>query len=109
MKALARLSSGSAVLDDAEGGDGLAADALRRRVGRDELRVALFQAAQLAHEVVVLGVADLGAVEDVVAVVVVGDEGAQLLDAELVGLEVAVLLHDGPSPWWKGVDGLSIA
>ena len=94
-----------AVLDDAERGDGLAADALRRRIRRDELRVALFELAQLAHEVVVFGVADLRAVEDVVAVVVVGDEGAQLLDAELDGLEVAVLLHDAPSPWRKAHAG----
>ncbi len=104
-----------AVLDDAECGDGLAADALRRGVRRNELRVALLELAQLAHELVVLGVAYLGAVEDVVAVVVVGDEGAQLLDAELDGLKVAVLLHDAPSRWWKacqraGVTGrLSIA
>ena len=35
-------------------------------------------AAQLAHQLVVLGVGDLGVVEDVVPLVVVGDEGPQL-------------------------------
>ncbi len=78
------------MLDDAEGLDRLARDALRGRIGGDERRVLLLQAAQLAHQLVVLGVADLGAVEDVVAVVVVGDLGAQLLDAELGLLELAV-------------------
>ena len=48
----------------------LAADALGGRVGRDELGVLLLQRAELAEERVELGVADLGIVEDVVAVVV---------------------------------------
>ena len=47
------------------------------------------------HQVVVLGVGDLRAVEDVVAIVVVGDLGAQLLDSELGGLVRAVLGHGG--------------
>jgi hypothetical protein len=78
-------------------------------------KAALFELTQLAQQLVVFGVAYLGAVEDVVAVVVVGNEGAQLLDAELDGLKVAVLLHDAPSPWWKAcrqagvADRLSIA
>jgi hypothetical protein len=46
------------------------ADALRRRVRRAQLRVRRFQFLQLAEQAVVLGVADAGIVEDVVAVVV---------------------------------------
>ena len=37
--------------------------------------------AQLAHQGVEVGVADLGVVEPVVPVVVVGDQGSQFLDA----------------------------
>ena len=56
------------------------ADALRRRVGRDELGVRLLERLQLVEERVVGGVLDLRVVEDVVAVVVVPDEAAELLD-----------------------------
>ena len=97
------------MLDDAERGDGLAADALGRRIGRDELRVALFDFPQLPHEGVVFGVADFGAVEDVVAIVVVGDEGAKLFGAELCGLEFAVFLHGDPSSMAEVADRASIA
>jgi hypothetical protein len=62
-------------------GDRLAADALRRRVRRDELGVLGLEALQLAEERVVLVVADLGVVERVVAPRVVLDLPAQLLDA----------------------------
>ena len=48
----------------------LAAHALGRRVGRDELRVLLLERAQLAQQRVELGVADDRIVEHVVAVVV---------------------------------------
>ena len=48
----------------------LAADALGRRVGRDELGVRLLERAQLAQQRVELGVAHDRVVEDVVAVVV---------------------------------------
>ena len=40
-----------------------------------------FELAQLAHERVVVGVADLGVVERVVPLVVVGDLGPELVDA----------------------------
>ena len=54
------------------------ADALRRRVGRAQLRVLLLERLQLAVERVVLGVVDLGLVEDVVEVRVPVDGLAQL-------------------------------
>ena len=44
------------MLDDAERLDRPLADPLRRRVRRDELRVALLERAQLPHQLVVLGV-----------------------------------------------------
>jgi hypothetical protein len=50
--------------------DGLAADPLRRRVRRDELGVRRLDRAQLVEQRVVFVVADLGVVEDVVAVAV---------------------------------------
>jgi hypothetical protein len=59
----------------------LGADALRRRVGRDELRALGLQRAQLVEQLVVLLVADDRVVEHVVAVPVVGELAAQLLDA----------------------------
>ena len=51
--------------------DGLAADALGRRVRRDELGVLGLERAQLVEQRVVVVVADLRVVEDVVAVAVV--------------------------------------
>ena len=63
-----------------EPGDGLVADALRRRVGRDQLGVLGLERLQLAEQRVVDVVADLRVVEDVVAVVVVRDLLAQLGD-----------------------------
>ena len=48
----------------------LAAHALGGRIGRDELRMRGLQLAQLLHQRVVFGIADLGAVEDVVEVLV---------------------------------------
>ncbi len=71
------------MLHDAERLDRLAANALRRRVRRDQLRVLRLQAAQFAHQSVVLRVGDLGLVEHVIAVVVVVDLGAQFLHPEL--------------------------
>ena len=62
--------------------DRLAADALRRRVGRDELGVLGLDRAQLVEQRVVLVVADLGVVEDVVAVAVVVELLAQLGGAD---------------------------
>ncbi len=46
---------------------------------------------QLLHELVELGVADLRLVEHEVAVLVIGDLRAQLLDAQFRALEVAGL------------------
>ena len=68
------------VADLREPGDGLVADALRRRVRRDQLGVLGLERLQLAEQRVVDVVADLRVVEDVVAVVVVGDLLAQLGD-----------------------------
>jgi len=69
------------VLDRLEPLDRAAADALGRRIGRDELRMLALERLELAHEAVELGVADLGVREDVVALLVVADEAPQLLDA----------------------------
>ena len=70
------------VVDDRrERGRGLSPGALRRRVGRDEFGVRGFELAQLDDQRVELRVADLGFVVDVVAIVVILDLLAQLLDA----------------------------
>src|SRR5581483_2747231 len=60
-----------------------AADTLRRRVRRLELRVILLQRAQLPHELIELGIRDLRLVERVIAVVVVFDLAAQVLNPPL--------------------------
>jgi len=67
------------VLDDAERLHRPAGDALRGRVRRDQLRVVLLYGAEAAHQLVVLGVADLGRVLHEVEVIVVVDLGAELL------------------------------
>jgi hypothetical protein len=54
---------------------------LSRRLGDDQLRVRRLQLAQLVEQRVVLVVADLGIVEDVVAMVVMLDLAAQLVRA----------------------------
>src|SRR5215213_5171687 len=59
--------------------EGLAPDTLSRRIRRQELRMLLLDPSQLPKQIVVLGVRDLGVVEDVVAVVVVRNLPAQLL------------------------------
>ncbi len=59
---------------------GLAAHPLRRRIGRDQLRMRGFQRDQLVHQLVELGVADLRIVEHVIAVFVVADLVAQRVD-----------------------------
>jgi hypothetical protein len=71
------------VADLRQRGDRLAADALRRRVGREELGVGCLDRAQLVEQRVVLVVADLRIVEDVVAVAVVVQLVAQLRGARL--------------------------
>jgi hypothetical protein len=69
------------VADLRQRADRLGADALRRRVGRDELGVLGLERLQLAVQRVVLVVADLRVVEDVVAMCVVVELRAQLVDA----------------------------
>ena len=51
---------------------------LGRRIREHEIGVRRLERAQLAHQLVVVGIADLGRVEAVVAVVVVADEAGQL-------------------------------
>ena len=92
LKALPRLSIGRRCSTTPKRLDRLAADALGRRVRRDQLRELRFERAQLAHQHVVLAVGDLGTVEDVVAVVVVVDLGPQLFDAQLGFLRLAFVL-----------------
>ena len=67
---MAKAEHGPGVLDGGEGRKGLGADALAGRVGGDQLRVLLFEGAEIAHQGVVLVVGDHGIVEHVVAVVV---------------------------------------
>ena len=60
---------------------GPAADALRRRRRVDELGVLVLDRAQLAHERVEFGVADLGIVVNVIALFVMSDARPQVGDA----------------------------
>ena len=55
----------------------LAADPLRGRVGRNQLGMLRLQLDQLVHQPIEFGIADLGIVEDVVAVLVIADLVAQ--------------------------------
>ena len=57
-----------------------AADTLRRGVGRDEVGVFPFKALELVHARVVLRVRPLGAVEDVIEVLMVAEFVAQRFD-----------------------------
>ncbi len=68
--------------DFLEARDRLTADSLRRRVGRQQLGVLTLDPAQLVEQAVIDIVADLGIVEDVVAVGVVFELLAQLGGAE---------------------------
>ena len=61
--------------------DRLAADALRRAIGSDQLGVFGFQLLQLLQQPVELPVGDLGPGLDVIEVVVVVDESPQFLCA----------------------------
>ena len=65
----------------AERGDRRGADALRRRVGREQFRMRALDAAQLEHEPVVFGVRHFRIVERVIAIVVSIQELAQLAAA----------------------------
>ncbi len=58
-----------------------AADPLRRRVGRDEVRMRGLERDQLAHQRVELGVGDLGGVADEVELLVAADLAPELVDA----------------------------
>ncbi len=58
-----------------------AADALRWGVWRDEMRMLLLQAQELAHQIVELGVADLRLVGDVVELFVTTNETTKFSDA----------------------------
>jgi len=66
------------VLDLAEAGNRLPADALGRRVRGEQLGVLALEGAQLVKQRVVGVVCDLGVVEDVIAVTVVRQLLAQL-------------------------------
>ena len=59
------------------------ADALRGGIGSDQVGMLCFQMLQLAQQLVVLGVGDYRRIEDVVAVVVVVDFGAEFFHAFL--------------------------
>ncbi len=65
---------------------GLAADALGRGVGGDEVGVGGLEEFEAVHEGVVLGVGQLGGVKDVVEVLMVAEVGAEGFDL-LVGRE----------------------
>ncbi len=74
---------GLQMLHAAEGRQRLRSHPLRGRVGGHQLGMGLLESAELAEELVVGGVGDLGGVEDVVAVVVQPDLVPQLLDPPL--------------------------
>ena len=73
------------VLDRLETFDRAAADALCRRVGRDEIRVLRFEPLELVQQRIELLVGDLGVVVDVVALFVMPDGVAELGEARLDG------------------------
>ena len=75
------LSIGTAMADGLESFEGLPADALRRAVGRDQLRVFELELLKFNEEPVELPIADLGRGLDVVEVVVALDLATQLGDA----------------------------
>ena len=60
-----------------------AAHALRRRIRRDQLRMRRFQALQLLHQAVKIGVGKFGSVQDVVQVFVMADFFAQIVNLAL--------------------------
>ena len=77
--ALSRLIIGTRWLTGAKSVDGAAPTDAGWRLRGDQLGLRGLDGAQLAHQVVVLGVGDLRAVQLVVALVVVDDQGAELL------------------------------
>ncbi len=83
--------------DRRERGADRAADEPGRRVVGDEIGMVGFELAQLAYERVVVRVADLGVVERVVPLVVIGDLGPELVDAHRRGGRVVRMrCHRGP-------------
>ena len=72
---------GAGVADLFEAFGGLAADALGGRVGGEQLGVRGFDALELVHEDVVLGVRDFGGVEDVIEMLMAAEVGAELVGA----------------------------
>ena len=92
---------GLAMSDLPEGGQRLPTHTLRGRVGRDQLGVALLEGTKLPIQRVVVGVEDLRAIEDVVAVVMPTDQGAKLVhpagDILVTGRHV-YLCSDPPEP-----------
>ena len=67
---MAKTEHGPGVLDGRKGRKGLGADALAGRVRGDQVRVLLFEGAELAHQGVVLVIRDYRIVEHVVAMIV---------------------------------------
>ena len=88
-EAVVQRHHGGAVLNGSKQTRGRRAHPLGRRLGCDEIGPRGFELHELTHEGVVLRVGDLGIVEDVVAVRVVVDRGAKLLDA----LRRLILVH----------------
>ena len=79
------------MLDGREQRGGRRAHALGGGVGGEQGGVGALERVQLAQQLVVLDVGYLGRVEDVVAVVVVFDLRAQLVDAQLGLTELGLL------------------
>src|SRR5262249_36746298 len=71
---------GERVAHGGEGGGRCGADPLCRRPRTAELRMSLFEFGQPPKEPVVLRIADLGSVEDIVAVIVMIDGAPQVVD-----------------------------
>src|SRR5262245_33966910 len=76
--------------DGLEGALRRGADALGGRIGRDEIGVRDLELLQRAEQRIVLGIRDLRIVEDVIAVVVVGESATQL---------GSLLPHVARRPW----------
>ena len=73
------------MLDGREPFDRPAGDALRRRIGGDEVRMLGLEALELVQQPIELFVGDLGIVVDVVALFVVADGVAELVEPFVEG------------------------
>ena len=71
------------VLNGLEAGYGPSCDALRRRIGGDEVRVIRFELLELVKQAVELFVGDFGVAEDVIPLLVMADCVSQLANAFL--------------------------